>query len=67
MCRNTHDLWTSLTRLLPVGHLPGTAAPSKTLLLFSISSPLILPTNLSVWTFAEHTNHGAHGTELQEP
>lgn len=40
----------SLTRLLPVGHLPGTAALSKTLLLFSISPPLISPTNLPAWT-----------------
>lgn len=37
MCRSTHDLW---TRLLPVGRLPGPAAPSKTLPLFSIPSPL---------------------------
>lgn len=41
MCRSTHDLWTSLARLLPIGHLPGTAALLKTLWLFSLSSPLI--------------------------
>lgn len=41
MCRSTHNLWTSLTGLLRIGHLHGTAAFLKTLWLFSLFCPLI--------------------------